>query len=109
MDHIISVKHGGETVPENLAYACFHCNRHKGTDIGSRTSTGDFLRFFNPRTDRWSDHFQLSEGRIEGVTPIGIVTARALDFNHPERVALRRLLTQIGRHPTIEALARMKE
>jgi hypothetical protein len=109
MDHIVSVKHEGDTVPDNLAYACFHCNRHKGTDIGSPSHTGDLVRFFNPRTDRWSEHFHLSEGRIEGLTQIGIVTARALDFNHAERVALRRLLAQTGRHPTIEALARMKE
>jgi len=24
VDHVISVKHGGLTVPENLAWACFH-------------------------------------------------------------------------------------
>ena len=35
VEHILSVKHGGLTLPENLAYACFHCNRHKGTDLGS--------------------------------------------------------------------------
>ena len=35
IDHIISLKHGGETVESNLAYACLACNRHKGTDIGS--------------------------------------------------------------------------
>ena len=35
VDHVVSVKHGGTTVMENLAYACFHCNRHKGTDLGS--------------------------------------------------------------------------
>ena len=26
IDHIVSVKHGGETVEENLAYACQICN-----------------------------------------------------------------------------------
>ena len=47
VDHVISVKHGGITVPENLAYACFHCNRHKGTDLGSLSvRTGKLVRFF---------------------------------------------------------------
>jgi 5-methylcytosine-specific restriction endonuclease McrA len=35
VDHIISQKHGGRTAEENLAFACFHCNRHKGSDLGS--------------------------------------------------------------------------
>lgn len=35
VDHIRSVKHGGLPVAENLAWACLHCNRHKGTDLGS--------------------------------------------------------------------------
>ena len=47
VDHIISVKHNGQTVLENLAYACFHCNRHKGTDLGSFSlRTGELVRFF---------------------------------------------------------------
>ena len=35
VDHIISEKHGGPTVAENLAYACAFCNRAKGSDVGS--------------------------------------------------------------------------
>ncbi len=110
VDHIISLKHGGLTVPENLANACFHCNRRKGTDVGSiGVQCGTFVRLFNPRSDRWSDHFYISEGRIEPLTDIGEVTCRVLDFNHPKRVVLRRLLADTGRYPTVEAFARMKE
>jgi 5-methylcytosine-specific restriction endonuclease McrA len=32
-DHIIAAKHGGETNAEDLALACFDCNRFKGSDI----------------------------------------------------------------------------
>ncbi len=35
VDHIISMKHGGPTEADNLAYACAFCNRQKGSDIGS--------------------------------------------------------------------------
>ncbi len=35
VDHIISVKHGGSTTPDNLAYACIYCNLQKGSDLGS--------------------------------------------------------------------------
>ncbi len=110
VDHVISVKHGGVTVPENLAYACFHCNRHKGTHLGSLNfHTGTLARFFNPRSDSWARHFCLNEARIDPLTEIGEVTSRMLEFNHPERLAFRRLLMDVGRYLTVEALARTKE
>ena len=34
IDHIIPEKHRGETVEDNLCYACLDCNRNKGTDFG---------------------------------------------------------------------------
>lgn len=56
IDHIVSKKHGGNNDPENLAYACLFCNRHKGTDVGSiHPSTGELIRFFNPRKDHWDE------------------------------------------------------
>src|SRR5688572_8475684 len=77
VDHIISEKHGGATSSENLSYACVFCNQAKGSDIGSvNWDDGEFIRFFNPRLDRWPDHFELAGMRIEGISPIGIVTAR---------------------------------
>ncbi len=110
VDHIISVKHGGATAEANLAFACFHCNRHKGSDLGSISRVSSKLvRFFNPRNDRWSEHFQSHDGEIEGLTEIGEVTARILEFNQPERLTLRRLLADSGRYPSIGALALLRE
>jgi len=86
VDHIISLKHGGSTEPDNLAYACALCNRAKGSDIGSLSTAGEFTRFFNPRTDRWSDHFRLEGATIRSLTTIGDVTARILGFNESARV-----------------------
>jgi HNH endonuclease len=34
-DHVIAEKHGGATSLENLTWACFYCNRFKGTDLAS--------------------------------------------------------------------------
>jgi 5-methylcytosine-specific restriction endonuclease McrA len=110
VDHIRSIKHGGLTSEENLAFACFHCNRHKGTDLGSVSErTGTLVPFYNPRSDRWKDHFCWNEGRIDSMTDIGEVTVRLLEFNHPERVAFRKLLAAAGRYPTVEAMALLKE
>ena len=110
VDHVIGIKHGGQTSLENLANACFHCNRSKGSDVGSvAPSSGAFVRFFNPRRDRWEEHFYLVTGRIEAWSEIGAVTSHILKFNHPRRVLFRDVLADAGRYPTVEALARMKE
>ncbi|MBI4675418.1 MAG: HNH endonuclease [Chloroflexi bacterium] len=108
VDHIISLKHGGPTTTVNLAYACAFCNRQKGSDIGSILSqTGEFIRFFNPRTDRWGDHFQLDGVIIRPITGIGEVTARILGFNDSDRILERQTSVDLGRYPTAAALQRM--
>ena len=100
VDHIISLKHGGKTVAENLAYSCLPCNVSKGSDVGSIVSSqGKFTRFFNPRRDNWSDHFSLSDGIILPKSLIGEATVRIFQFNAPERVLRRRLLATAGRYP----------
>jgi hypothetical protein len=109
VDHVISEKHGGPTHEENLALACAICNWAKGSDIGSiEWETGEFIRFFNPRTDRWADHFLLVENRIEKVTPIGAVTARILGLNNSERLLERRTLQEMKRYPSVTAWKRMR-
>jgi HNH endonuclease len=110
VDHIISEKHGGPTVAENLAYACAFCNRAKGSDVGSIVRrTGTFSRFFNPRIDRWAEHFVLDGVTIIPLSDIGEVTARILDFNNPDRVLERQTVHGIGRYPSAAALVRMTE
>lgn len=105
MDHVISEKHGGPTDSDNLAYACIYCNQAKGTDIGSIDwDSGEFLRFFNPRKDAWSDHFALGDIEIVAKTKTGTVTARILRFNDLDRLREREELKAIGRYPSPEAL-----
>lgn len=109
VDHVISEKHGGPTQEDNLAHACVFCNQAKGSDVGSiHWENGEFVRFFNPRTDRWADHFVLRGTLIEGVTPIGAVTARILGFNSGERLLERQTLQEMDRYPSAAALKRMQ-
>ncbi len=108
IDHIISVKHGGATDADNLAYACPFCNRHKGSDIGSIVrETNEFVRFFNPRLDSWAEHFRLNGAVIEPLTSIGEATARILGFNDAEQVLERRALIETGSYPSEPARQRM--
>ncbi len=111
VDHIISLKHGGLTREENLAYACLFCNRNKGSDIASIIpGTDERVRFFNPRTDLWHDHFRLGTDRIMIVplTSIGEATSRIFGFNSSERLLEREALFLSGRYPTPAAWRRIQ-
>ena len=109
VDHIISLKHGGRTEPNNLAYACAFCNRHKGSDIASIVpETGKLIRFYNPRIDKWADHFRLNGSMIEPLTEIGKATAGILRFNTNDRILEREALMRTGSYPTAETLARLR-
>ena len=100
VDHIIAVKHGGETNPENLALSCLSCNRHKGSDFATIDQlTQEIVPLFNPRRLVWDEHFYLENARIEGKTQIGQGTARLLHFNVPNRVLSRQALIIQGQYP----------
>jgi 5-methylcytosine-specific restriction endonuclease McrA len=100
IDHVISLKHGGSSAVDNLALACLLCNRHKGTDLGSiDLDTGELVRLFNPRRDRWREHFKIMDDCIEPLTPIGSVTVRLLRLNAAERRSERRLLQALEFYP----------
>jgi hypothetical protein len=109
VDHIISEKHGGATHADNLAYSCVCCNQAKGSDVGSiHWATGQFVRFFSPRSDRWGEHFALRGNMLDSRTAIGEATARILGFNRTDRLQERQLLREIGRYPSPAALQRMQ-
>jgi HNH endonuclease len=98
VDHVIAVKHGGVTDEANLALACWRCNRHKGSDLGSfDPQTGAFSFLFNPRTHEWGEHFALVGVELIGSTPEGRATVRLLQLNSEERVAERARLLPAGR------------
>ncbi|OYD93707.1 HNH endonuclease [Nostoc sp. 'Peltigera membranacea cyanobiont' 210A] len=93
IDHVIAQKHGGATNADNLALTCWRCNRHKGTDLGSfDPETGAFSFLFNPRTQKWAEHFTFSELNLVGLTPMGRTTIRLLQINSDERLAERQRL-----------------
>jgi HNH endonuclease len=109
VDHIISVKHSGMTEADNLAYTCQPCNRNKGSDLGSiNWESRQLVRFFNPRADRWSDHFELNGAVITPLTEIGEATVRIFRFNDSERLEEREGLIELKAYPSPAALKRMQ-
>lgn len=100
IDHIISQKHRGSSQPDNLAFACYLCNLYKGSDIASvHSATGELVRLFHPRQDRWGDHFRIAGPVIEPLTKIGTVTTHLLRLNLPARVIERDALQRLSRYP----------
>lgn len=110
VEHIISRKHGGSLELENLALACVFCNRYKGSDIASlKPGTSELIRFYNPRVDRWREHFHLNGVLIESLTEIGEATIRILQMNHDEQILERQVLERRGRYPSEAALLLITE
>lgn len=97
VDHVVARQHGGSSDIENLALCCLHCNRHKGPNIAGRDpATAEIQRLFHPRKDTWSEHFQLDDAVLIGLTPIGRVTVQVLAMNEPEFLAAREALLREG-------------
>lgn len=92
VDHVIAEKHGGATNLDNLAFACWRCNRHKGSDLTSfDPQTGQLSPLFNPRTQVWIEHFTYESKRMIGLTPEGRTTIQLLQLNSEERLIERQL------------------
>ena len=97
IEHITARQHGGEGSPQNLAFACHRCNLHKGPNLtGLDPETGLVTRLFNPRRDRWMEHFEMCHARIIGLTPVGRATAALFQMNTPDRIELRSSLLAEG-------------
>jgi hypothetical protein len=106
VDHIIPRARQGATTAENLCLACPACNGHKHARIqASDPESGDRVPLFDPRHQRWSNHFAWSASGTEiiGLTPTGRATVAALKMNDPLIVGARSLWVGIGLHPPREA------
>ena len=91
----------------NMALACPHCNARKWAHFdGEDPVSGQQVALFNPRTQRWKDHFQWSVQRpfeIVWLSAHGRATVIRLQMNHPDLVSIRRLLAAVGISWKVEA------
>ena len=102
IDHIQPVSKGGSDSGENLCLACELCNQYKWTQtkgIDPQTETPVYL--FNPRQQKWSEHFAWSDDGTEilGKTMFGRATINALKLNNPLAIIVRRNWVRAGWHP----------
>ncbi len=100
VEHVVPRCTGGSDELENLAWACPSCNLHKA----DRTQfvlpdTYEPVPLFNPRTDRWSDHFEWDDYGVAGKTAVGRATVTALVLNHERRLKIRQAEQMFGMFP----------
>jgi len=83
-----------------LCLPSMQCMEGERCRFGDR-ETGAFASLFNPRRQRWDDHFVLRVAVIEPRTAEGRATARLLKLNLDKRVVERQLLAA-----SVDTLAR---
>jgi len=97
VDHVRPRQHGGRTVISNLALACLHCNSRKGPNLtGIDPASGTVVALFNPREDRWWQHFRWNDAKVIGLTQTGRATVATLGFNEPQNLVARQALAEEG-------------
>ena len=101
-DRYIPVSRGGTNDEENLWLVCGNCNNTKSDKTDAFDSVTDsIVPIFNPRTQIWNEHFEMSEAGaiIIGKTPIGRGTVEALKLNEERVVGVRQEWVSAGWHP----------
>lgn len=105
IEHITPLSRGGDSDETNLWLACAWCNSYKEDKTHAPDPvTGKDTSLFNPRTQRWSDHFCWSDDGIQiiGLTPTGRATVAALQLNNEFILPARRHWVLAGWHPPQE-------
>lgn len=105
VDHIWPQSRQGTDDADNLALSCQGCNNKKYNKTSAPDPvTGAQAPLYNPRQQRWADHFAwIDEGlTISGLTATGRATVACLELNREGVVNLRGLLLLGNLHPPDE-------
>lgn len=88
--------------PPNLWLACRLCNVYKSNQLEAIDPlTNELVPLFNPRQQRWRDHFRWNDDglQISGLTACGRATVAALNLNNAFAVTARSQWVKGGWHP----------
>jgi hypothetical protein len=107
IEHLVPLARGGTDDQANLWLACPLCNAHKSDKVSAiDLETGEAVPLFNPRQQKWTEHFRWTDGglRIVGITPVGRATAGALHLGtDPDALIVRSYWIAAGWHPPHES------
>jgi hypothetical protein len=104
IDHIIPVGRGGTSDEANLWLCCPLLYNKSKSDrtVATDPQTGEDVALFNPRNQRWHEHFAWSADglRILGKTPAGRATVALLKLDSdPDAILVRSYWVEAGWHP----------
>jgi hypothetical protein len=102
IDHACPIAKGGQDTEDNLCLACELCNLYKWTKTEAiDPQTQESIGLFNPRQQRWAEHFAWSDDGTEivGLTGCGRATVVGLRLNNSLSVTVRRNWVRAGWHP----------
>jgi hypothetical protein len=103
IEHLLPRARGGTDDESNLWLSCPLCNRHKADRAAAADpQTHQLVPLFNPRTQRWCEHFCWSADgiRVIGLTPVGRATVAVLHLDDdPDALEVRRHWVAVGWHP----------
>jgi hypothetical protein len=103
VEHVVPTSRGGADDVSNLGLACRACNVRKANAVSATDpETGaEDVPLFNPRADRWGDHFEFDpeSGAVIGLTATGRATVAQLDLNHPLQLGARLLWVRLRLYP----------
>lgn len=105
---IMEVEHidpNGDDALENLCLSCGNCNRSKAAfSRAIDPETNAEVQLFNPRKQRWSEHFRWVENgtMIVGLTATGRATVYRLKMNREIMREARARWAAAGYHPPEE-------
>jgi hypothetical protein len=105
IEHIIPKAKGGTDEEDNLWLACRLCNSYKGIQTQGKDSiTGVIVPLFNPRKQKWSEHFDWRDdgAYLIGINVCGRATVEALQLNNKIAIAVRQAWISAGWHPPEE-------
>ena len=107
IEHIVPIVEGGGDDLLNLALACRGCNSRKAIRVFIiDKESKDKIPLFNPRREKWKNHFKWSNDFLEiiGVTVIGKITVDALQLNRIGVSNIRRLMILGQLHPPLDTI-----
>ena len=100
IDHVVPRAASGLTEADNLALACVSCSLRKwARQAAPDPETDEEAPLYNPRAQRWADHFRWDGVVVVPLTPTGRATTATLAMNRPLIVAIRSEEAERGRHP----------
>jgi hypothetical protein len=93
VEHIVPPRHGGADEDANLALSCRSCNVFKSDSLEAiDPEGGGIVTLFNPRQNRWVDHFTVNNetGNLAGLTACGRATVSRLRLNETNALRARK-------------------